>query len=487
MIELIIESIRKFAPKARVFMTNNYKFGHISSNVLMLIGVHKFNELEKILLEFSFIHHCELVNSYVNIFLKDNCLNMLNIKPNIGKGIKTSIEFGSPNITGPMHIGILRGITIGYAIYRLLKVVAYDATIEMFFNDKGNQVDELCKSILYYKNEENGQLFYKGSYVKDMAKLDFHVEENCKKKCKLLGICQDKVMDYQSKEIFTVLKKIVPELQLENVTSERFLQIEPAIKELDNLGLVYEGKLEDNGPVHLLFKSTQFGDDKDRVLERDTHRQKDEEEKFFDYTYFAADIAYHYQKKQRQYSRQIIVLSEDHKGHFLKLKASLKALGIHIEIITHKLVNVFKGEEFIKLSKREGVMVELAKSLDNLYALRCNILALDNETTINLQMDKIDTNSLFLIQYVTKKLNTLKLDNYVIEEDIEKEIFHKIISWNFVITTAVNSLDPHVIYEYTLQGAKLCQKYWSTSQKGNNYVLSYLKDIMNTSTYILGL
>jgi arginyl-tRNA synthetase len=483
MIELIADIIKKFSTKARVFSTNNYKFGHISTNVLMIIGVERFQEVQIELIKLDFIENCQLVTNYINIFLKKTVLDLLDIKPNIGKGVKTSVEFGSPNITGPMHIGILRGITIGYSIAKLLKEVGYDVTIEMFFNDKGNQVDELCKSILYWRSEPNGELFYKGNYVKDMAKFDFSLTDSCKKKCHLLGICQDKVMDYQANEIFKVMKKVVPELDIKNVTFERFLNIEPVIKELEKLQLVYKGKLEENGLVHLLFKSTQFGDDKDRVIERNVNKFKTLEEKFFDYTYFAADIAYHYQKKQRGYVKQIIVLSEDHKGHFLKLKSSLKSLGIEIDIITHKLVNVFNGEQAIKLSKREGVMVEVADYVDKIHYLRSSILSLDNETTLNLDLDKLEGDNLFLIQYVTRKLNEMDFK----DEYVDDEIFHKIISWNFTIRSAVNSLDPHLLYEYILSSAKLCQKYWSNAQNSNSYVLRYMKDIMNLNIKILGL
>ncbi|MFZ8786686.1 arginine--tRNA ligase, partial [Thermocrinis sp.] len=285
----------------------------------------------------------------------------------IGKGKRLQIEFVSANPTGPLHLGHGRGAVVGDALYRLLKAFGYDVVREYYINDAGYQVYLFGLSILYrvyelfgkedqelkQKFEEEG---YKGNYVKELAKdvKAFFGEE-------VLGWEKEqaieKLGEYGVKRMLEDIKETLAFMGVEFDlwVSEKSLHqrglVEKVIKLLEEKGYTYT---QDGA---LWFKSSNFGDDKDRVLIRSDGTP----------TYFAGDIAYHYYKYERGFEEVINLWGADHWGYLPRLKGALKALGIledWLKVEFVQMVKLFSGGKEIRMSKRTGEFITLRELLE---------------------------------------------------------------------------------------------------------------------------
>lgn len=334
------------------------------------------------------------INGFINIRINDARLwNELDkITPNYGKPNldiersrnaqieKILLEYVSANPTGPLHIGHGRWAVIGDILARVLAYGGHDITKEFYINDAGNQINNFVDSVNAVKNglpiPEDG---YHGAYISELAASDDPVQ----------------AMLSQQKE---TLKNIRSEF--DNWFSEKTLHQSGAIeKTLDALrakNAVYENE------GALLFRSTDFGDDKDRVLIKSNGEK----------TYFTADIAYHQNKLARGFTRLINIWGADHHGYIARVRAAIKALGggEPLQVILGQLVNLFRDGEPVRMSKRTGEMITLQEVVDEIgvdatryfLAMRSPDTALDFD--LGLAKKQSNDNPVYYVQYAHARI-----------------------------------------------------------------------------------
>lgn len=318
------------------------------------------------------------------------------------------VEFVSANPTGPLHVGHGRGAVVGDVLSRILKRFGHKVVREYYINDAGNQVYMLGLSVVYryyelFGKEEEGlkkafeEEGYKGKYVIRLAK-------------DLKAFYGDRLLHIPLEEAINVAKEYAYRRLLEDIKetldsmdvafdvwfSERSLYergvVEEVIRELENRGYVYE---KDGA---LWFKSSAFGDDKDRVLKKSDGS----------YTYFAGDIAYHYEKFKRGFERVINLWGADHHGYEKRLMGALKALGIPEDWLVVEFVQMVRliseGQE-VRMSKRTGEFITLADLLEEVGkdAVRFVFLTRSSNTPLDFDIDlvkkKTSENPVFYVQY----------------------------------------------------------------------------------------
>ena len=494
----------------------NEGFGDISTNIVMIVS--KGLNLEKSELA-EFLTQELLKNriykkvnyikpGFLNItFTNEYWLNFLkkiygNQKKygfsNIGKRKKINIEFVSANPTGPLHIGHLRGAIFGDVLSKLLSKNGFDVTKEYYINDLGVQVDNLAKTINHHIENSLHKMekpllegMYKGIYLKKIA--DNYLE--------------NKTFDYKN---FSRLKEFAVKSNLDlikkdlkligvnfnNYVSEKEIHETGQVKKTVNLlkenNDIYEGFLEkpigkidpDWSPSkQLLFKSTKYGDKSDRVILKNNGK----------YTYFASDIAYHYNKVLRGYDEIINIWGADHAGYIERVKASLKALGFKNTIFTVKLcqiVNLIDKKKIIKMSKRQGNFVLVSDVLKQIGkdALRIFMLIRKNDAHIDFDLEKClkenNENPSFYIQYAYARISSLKkiakerkvhLDKSKVEKKqnflfpAEINIIRCLSLWPKTVQSAVKFREPHRIVYYLIELSGKFHSYWSLGKIENRY------------------
>lgn len=405
----------------------------------------------------------------------------------IGKGKKLQIEFVSANPTGPLHLGHGRGAVVGDALYRLLKAFGYDVVREYYINDAGYQVYLFGLSILYRvyelfgkedqelkeKFEEEG---YKGNYIKELA-MDvkaFFGEE-------VLGWDREqaieKLGEYGVKRMLEDIKETLAFMGVEFDlwVSEKSLHqrglVEKVIKLLEEKGYTYtqEGAL--------WFKSSSFGDDKDRVLIRSDGTP----------TYFAGDIAYHYYKYERGFEEVINLWGADHWGYLTRLKGALKALDIPedwLKVEFVQMVKLFSSGKEIRMSKRTGEFITLRELLEEVGvdAVRFIFLTKRSDTPLDFDIDLVKQNTaenpVFYVQYAHARVMGVFREvrqRFGIDPDKESlteytehmkdqqglELMKKLLFFKDTLRDAVLSLSPHLIVYDLLEIAKLFHNYYN--------------------------
>jgi arginyl-tRNA synthetase len=342
-------------------------------------------------------------------------------RSDIGKAERTNVEYVSANPTGPMHVGHCRGAVFGDALANLLAFAGYDVTREYYINDAGGQVDVLARSaFLRYREalgEDIGAIpegLYPGDYLKPVG--ETLAKEHGKS---LLNMPEERWLPLvRERAIADMLVMIKDDLAALNIRhdvffSERSLtsgksnEIDAAIAVLRKKGLIYEGRLEKpkghddqewEDREQTLFKSTDFGDDTDRALMKSDGS----------YTYFAADIAYHYSKLERGFRHLINVFGADHIGYIPRMKAAVAALSdgaADIDIKVCQLVKLFRGGEPVKMSKRAGTFVTLRDVVEEVGRdpVRFMMLYRKNDAPLDFDFAKVTEqskdNPVFYVQY----------------------------------------------------------------------------------------
>ncbi|MEJ5339312.1 MAG: arginine--tRNA ligase [Aquificaceae bacterium] len=365
----------------------------------------------------------EAVRGFINFRLKPEFLKAEFSKllrdggnyffPPVEKPIFLQVEFVSANPTGPLHVGHGRGAVVGDVLSRVLKRLGHRVVREYYINDAGNQVYMLGLSVLYRYYElfgkEDPQLRetfekegYRGRYITKLAKdlKAFYGED-------LLGIERERAIDITREYAHRrLLEDIKDTLDLLGVSfdvwfSERSLHKTGLLEEVINL-LVEKGYTYKQEGA-LWFKSTAFGDDKDRVL-----RKSDGS-----YTYFASDIAYHYHKFQRGFERVINLWGADHHGYEKRLMGALKALGVPedwlwVEFV--QMVRLMSGGQEVRMSKRTGEFITLQELLEEVGkdAVRFIFLTKTGDTPLDFDIDLAKKNTtenpVFYVQYAHARI-----------------------------------------------------------------------------------
>jgi arginyl-tRNA synthetase len=344
----------------------------------------------------------------------------------IGNGAKVNVEFVSANPTGPMHVGHARGAVVGDALANLLAFAGWTVTREYYINDGGAQVDVLARSAYERYREACGlepeirEGLYPGDYL-------IPVGEALKAKY------GESLLDKAEQHWITDLREFATQMMMQEIrndlaqlgvrmdvySSEKALygtgKIEAAIQALRDMDLIYEGVLEppkgktpeDWEPrVQTLFRSTAHGDDVDRpVMKSDGS-----------WTYFAPDIAYHYDKVQRGFDALIDIFGADHGGYVKRMKAAVSALSsgrVPLDIKLIQLVKLFRNGEPFKMSKRAGTFVTLRDVVEQagtdvtrfMMLTRKNDVALDFDFAKVLEQSK--DNPVFYVQYANARINSV--------------------------------------------------------------------------------
>ncbi|MCI4661537.1 MAG: arginine--tRNA ligase [Neomegalonema sp.] len=410
----------------------------------------------------------------------------------LGAGRSVNVEYVSANPTGPLHVGHTRGAVFGDALAALLDFAGWDVTREYYINDGGAQIDTVARSAYWRYREAMGEQIeipaglYPGDYLVPVGQA-------------LAARFGDSLMDKPEEEWLPQLRDIVTEqmmamirsdlallgVTMDNYYSEKSLygtgRIEAALADLEGKGLIYEGVLEppkgktpeDWEPrEQTLFKSTEYGDDVDRPVKKSDGG----------WTYFAPDIAYHYDKVTRGYDLLIDVFGADHGGYVKRMKAAVAALSdnkVAIDIKLCQLVKLFKNGEEFKMSKRAGTFVTLRDVLDEVGpdVTRFMMLTRKNDAQFDFDLDKAleqsKDNPVWYVQYAHARIASLLRnaaeahgaqavsDAALAQGDLsglshpeQIALAKKLAEWPRLVETAAATSEPHRIafYLYELAG-----------------------------------
>ncbi|RXJ91215.1 arginine--tRNA ligase [Arcobacter sp. CECT 8983] len=365
--------------------------------------------------ESNLFEKVESVKGFINFtlsksFLEEESNKALTSKDDFAKGEsqneKILLEYVSANPTGPLHIGHARGAIAGDALARIGKHLGYDITTEYYVNDAGAQMDLLGLSLalagqesILKKEVEYPEKYYRGDYLFDIAK---EVEQELGTEIFNDESRQMELALFAKERVLELIKKDMADLGIvfDNYVSEKSLYSSwDSTKEV----------LEKNGSLYekddkLWIKSSELGDDVDRVVVRDNGIP----------TYLAGDIIYHKNKYDRNYDRYINIWGADHHGYIARVKAAIKFLGYEpekLEVLLAQMVQLLKGGEPYKMSKRAGNVILMSDIVEEIGsdALRFVFLTKKSDTHLDFDIDKLknqdSSNPIFYINYAYARIN----------------------------------------------------------------------------------
>ena len=418
----------------------------------------------------------------------------------MGRGVKVNVEYVSANPTGPLHIAHARGAVIGDALAGLLAKAGYGVTKEYYVNDTGAQVDTLARSAFLRYREALGESIgeippgmYPGDYLKsvgqalaerDGAKWLDAAEEDWLSEVRSFAI--ERMMDLIREDLHAL------GVDQDVFTSERALveagAVEQAVAVLRERGLVYEGVLEppkgkpveDWEPVELtLFRSTDFGDDVDRPIKKSDGS----------WTYLAGDMANHYDKYRRGFTRQINIWGADHSGQVKRTQAAVTALtngeaSLNVQLC--QLVKLQRGGVEVKMSKRAGTFVTLREVIDEVGkdVVRFIMLTRKNDAPLDFDLEKVveqsRENPVFYVQYAhargcsvqrhaVEEFLTIPQDDAgladvdlnLLTDSGELALIKKLAEWPRMVEAAAEAYEPHRIAFYLQEVAASFHGLWT--------------------------
>jgi arginyl-tRNA synthetase len=444
-------------------------------------------------------------NEFIQKFINEINKNK-NTYGSAKKNKKYNIEFVSANPTGPMHVGHCRGAIYGDVLANLLKFNGNDVIKEYYVNDYGNQIKNFTKSVFlrireikYKEKFIDEKDLYPGEYIIDIAKKI--IKNNNKLTFDKYQNVEEKLVKESLEHSMDLIKSDLKSLGIthDNFFSETEIVnnnlVVEAIEKLKKRKYVVEGYL--NPPKgeevknwkkikRLIFKSTLFGDDSDRALQKNDGT----------WTYFANDVAYHMSKVSRKYSNLINVLGADHTGYVKRITAAVKALSedqVKLNCKICQLVKLYKNGKPFKMSKRAGDFIsanDLLKEV-NKDSIRFMMLNRSNDVELDFDFDKVleksKDNPVFYVQYCYARINSLfKLINLDLNNNIlldqkkfdlniyERNILRKIFEWPKIIDASSKKYEPHRICFYLYDLATLFHSYWSKGNENDDY--KFIKD-----------
>ncbi|MCK0170682.1 arginine--tRNA ligase [Aliiroseovarius sp. S1123] len=427
----------------------------------------------------------------------------------MGAEQKVNVEYVSANPTGPLHVGHTRGAVFGDALASLLDFAGYDVTREYYINDGGAQVDVLARSVYLRYLEAHGQevAFEDGTYPGDYL---VPVGEALKAKVGDAYVGKPEadwlveIREFATEAMLDLIREDLAQLgvKMDVFFSEKSLygtgRIEGALETLQNKGLIYEGVLEppkgkkpeDWEPrEQTLFKSTEHGDDVDRPVKKSDGS----------WTYFAPDIAYHFDKVERGYDALIDVFGADHGGYVKRMKAAVSALSdgkVPLDIKLTQLVKLWKNGEPFKMSKRAGNFVTLRDVVEQVGSdvTRFVMLTRKNDAPLDFDFDKVleqsKDNPVFYVQYAHARVRSVLRkaeeqgvtlsDTPNLEDEAELAVAKKLAEWPRLVEIAARTHEPHRIAFYLYELASEFHALWN---RGNDKPeLRFLQDGNNDSS-----
>ena len=469
----------------------------ISKNIIELI---KNSDPEIDLIEFAkpgFIN-IKFTNKFWSEFSKNVIENEEKYGSSQLKGKKILVEYVSANPTGPLHVGHCRGAILGDVISKLLTFNNNSVSKEYYVNDHGNQIFHFTYSVFLRIREKmfqekfpiDNKDLYPGDYLKDIAEniivkkkdLDFSDYEKIKDKLKIIVV----------EESLRLIKKNLQDLGInhDNFISETQIvndqEVEKVINKLKDNNFIYTGKIK--APLkeninewverdQLLFRSTDFGDDKDRALQKTD----------LSWTYFASDVAYHNTKLNRKYDKLINILGADHAGYIKRISSVVEALSGEknkLDCKVSQLVKLIKDGKPFKMSKRKGDYITVDDLLNEVGKDATRFIMLSRSSDVELDFDftkvkeKSKDNPLYYVQYCYARIssvfrninlnvkNKIKIKNYSFKYTKDEiNILRKISEWPRCIQTSSNKLEPHRIPVYLFELASDFHSYWNMGKE----------------------
>ena len=414
---------------------------------------------------------------------------------------KYNLEFVSANPTGPLHVGHCRGAIFGDVLSNLLIFNGNKVTKEYYINDYGNQIKNFVESVYFrireIKFNEKFPLkenLYPGDYIKEIA---LNILENHKEvKFDNFKDCFEELRKLSLEGSMSLIKKDLKHLGIshDNFFSETELVkkdlVNKTVKILQSKNYVKEGYLDPpkgepsknwKKVKRLIFKSTEFGDDLDRALQKNDGS----------WTYFANDVAYHSHKINRKFDNLINILGADHTGYIKRISAAVSALSdkkIKFNCKVCQLVKLYKNGKPFKMSKRAGDFITVEDLLNevNKDAIRFMMLNRSNDAELDFDFEKVKEktkeNPVYYVQYAYARINSItrtlkkKLSDKILIEnksfnpnEYEKKILRKIFEWPKIIESASYKLEPHKIPFYLYELSTLFHSYWSKGNEDKNY------------------
>ena len=412
-----------------------------------------------------------------------------------------NLEFVSANPTGPMHVGHCRGAIFGDVLANLLKFNGNKVLKEYYINDYGNQIKNFVKSVyLRIREIKNNEKFvlsedlYPGEYIIEIAKEIIKKNKNIN-----FNNFEDSFLNLKKLSLESSMLLIKNDLQQLGISHDNFLSeteivqkklVNKAVKKLKDEGYVEEGFLDPpKGDIpknwkkikRLIFKSSIFGDDSDRALQKNDGS----------WTYFANDIAYHLDKIDRKFSNLINILGADHTGYIKRISAAVSALSrekVKLNCKVCQLVKLYKNGKPFKMSKRAGEFISVQDLLNevNRDEIRFMMLNRSNDMELDFDFDKVKEktkdNPVFYVQYAYARINSLLRNLNKKAEDFksiesenfnpnayEDKILRKIFEWPKIIESASSKLEPHKIPYYLYELSTLFHSYWSKGNEDPEY------------------
>ena len=530
-----IKEVNEVADKVKIDIPKEEKFGDIATNLAFLLAkplkkkpIEVANKVKEIIEREEDFEKVEVAGGgFINIFLSRSFYwqflkraveedSRYGEEREKNKGF-INIEFVSANPTGPLHLGHGRGAVVGSTLANLKDYIGLKVEREFYINDAGRQIYLLGKSVYarFRQIEEPDYPFpedgYRGEYIKEIAEELYQYERekimSMLDEDEAIEFCAEYAKNYLLDEIKKDLKDFGVEFDI--WFSEKSLyehgKVDEAIEFLRSKGLIYERE----GAVWL--KTTEFGDDKDRVLIKSDGT----------YTYFAGDIAYHYDKFKRGYDYIINVWGADHHGYFPRLKAAVMAFGVPenwLRVIFIQMVKLFKDGKEMKMSKRSGEFITLRELLDEVGkdVVRYIFLTKDSDTHLNFDIDlalkQSNENPVYYVQYAharimsvfreaKKRFNFDPEQNFnpelsLLKEDIERQIMKEIAFLPDSIYDIAEKEQPHKLTTLTYNLASKLHNYYyhykflvddENLMKARLYLLKAVRSSLRTLFKLMGI
>jgi len=397
-----------------------------------------------------------------------------------GQGKKVQVEFVSANPTGPLHIGHARGAVVGDVIANILAMSGYAISREYYINDAGNQMNNLGKSVWYRcqellgKSVEFPDACYQGDYIRDIARELLKKEgDSCLAKDEEQNIRF--FTDYAAGIILEDIKKDLKNFGIvfDQYFSERVLYVEDGVAkllaDLEKQGFIYRDE------ETLWFKTTDFGDDKDRVVVRKNGEP----------TYFAADIAYHKNKFERGFDTVIDIWGADHHGYIPRMHAGIQALGHSrdaLRVVLVQLVNLLRDGKPVAMSTRSGEFVTMKEVVDEVGrdAARYNFLMRRSDSHLDFDLElakkQSNENPVFYVQYAHARICSIvrmarergmempafnDVDPQLLRIPEEIALIKALIRFPEIVEGSARTLEPHRITFYLNDLAGLFHSYYN--------------------------
>ena len=439
----------------------------------------------------------EAVKGFINFTLSKSFIEKLTNealakKDDFAKGEakteKILLEYVSANPTGPLHIGHARGAVFGDTLYKVGKYLGYDITTEYYINDAGAQMDLLGLSVclaardfLFKEDVTYPETYYRGEYLIDIANV---VIEKFGKDI-IYDEARFKEIAFFSKDL--VMEIIIKDLKDLGITFDNFVSEKSLYSSWDTTKEV----LEKNGSLYskdekIYLKSTQYGDDSDRVVVRDNGIP----------TYLAGDIIYHKNKYDRKFDRYINIWGADHHGYIPRVKAAVEFLGNNsskLEVILSQMVQLLKGGEPYKMSKRAGNVILMSDITEEIGAdaLRFIFLTRKSDTHLEFDIDMLknqdSSNPIFYINYAHARINQVFKKAEITQEEIKDidikdlnqdglNLIYESLLLESVLTEAFTKRDMQKITEYLYSLASSVHKFYNEHKViGSDEQNMYLK------------